>query len=196
MRIISDGKIRLAALAALLALFAAFGGAAPFTQNRGAGAVPRRTHRVRRRLGTFEIYAMNADGSGVEPPHQELRCRRGPRLGRRTVRRRIAFHSNRDGNFEIYAMNADGSGLARLTNNSAHDRSYPSWSPDGRRIAFHSYRDGNLEIYAMNADGSGLARLTNNSADDEHSRLGRRTVGASRSGLQQGRERPGRDLRG
>ena len=115
------------------------------------------------RDGNREIYAMNADGSGLARLTNNSASDRYPSWS--PDGRRIAFYSRRDGNDEIYAMNADGSGLARLTNNSADDR-YPSWSPDGRRIAFQSDRDGNFEIYAMNADGSGLARLTNNSADD------------------------------
>jgi Tol biopolymer transport system component len=62
-------------------------------------------------------------------------------------------------------LNADGSGVARLTNNSAEDRS-PSWSPDGTRITFDSDRDGNREIYVMNADGSGQTNLTNSPTRD------------------------------
>ena len=115
------------------------------------------------RDGNFEIYAMNADGSGVVRLTNNSATDYAPSWS--PDGRRIAFNSHRDENWEIYAMNADGSGLTNLTNNSAHDYN-PSWSPDGRRIAFSSDRDGNSEIYAMNADGSGVVRLTNNSAGD------------------------------
>ena len=164
MRIISDGKIHLAALAALLALFAAFGGATPFTQTAALAQSPDgRIAFVSDRDGNDEIYAMNADGSGLARLTNNSAVDGFPSWSPDS--RRIAFASNRDGNAEIYAMNADGSGVVRLTNNSAGDDA-PSWSPDGRRIAFVSNRDGNYEIYTMNADGSGATRLTNNSARD------------------------------
>ena len=117
------------------------------------------------RDGNWEIYAMNADGSGVVRLTNNSATDRYPSWS--PDGRRIAFSSYRDGNWEIYAMNADGSGVVRLTNNSATDR-YPSWSPDGRRIAFSSYRDGNDEIYAMNADGSGVTRLTNRPNNNDY----------------------------
>ncbi len=73
---------------------------------------------------------------------------------------KIAFNTNRDGNYEIYIMNADGSNAVRLTNHTEKDIG-PSISPNGKKIAFTSARDGNLELYVMNIDGTGLKRLTN-----------------------------------
>ena len=115
------------------------------------------------RDGNAEIYAMNADGSGLNRLTHNSASDWLPEWS--PDGGRIAFTSNRDGNNEIYAMNADGSGQTRLTVNGANDED-PTWSPDGRRIAFRSDRDGNAEIYAMNADGSGLNRLTVNGAWD------------------------------
>ena len=113
--------------------------------------------------GNYEIYTMNADGSGVKRlsyhPADDLSPSWSPDGSR------IAFASDRDGNGAIYTMNADGSDVTRLTNNSFSDWT-PSWSPDGSRIAFVSHRNGNWEIYAMNADGYGAARLTVNFAND------------------------------
>ena len=117
------------------------------------------------RDGNWEIYAMNADGSGVVRLTNNSTTDRQPSWS--PDGRRIAFSSYRDGNWEIYAMNADGSNQTRLTRNSVNDW-YPSWSPDGRRIAFSSQRDGNWEIYAMNADGSGVSRLTNRPNNNDY----------------------------
>src|SRR3989440_205169 len=115
------------------------------------------------REGYYEIYAINADGSGqvdlTNNPATDWEIAWSPDGSK------IAFTSSRDRNWEIYVMNADGSGQVNLTNNSAPDY-LPAWSPDGQKIAFASERDGNGEIYVMNADGSGLVNLTDNPAVD------------------------------
>jgi Tol biopolymer transport system component/formylglycine-generating enzyme required for sulfatase activity len=111
----------------------------------------------------YEIYVMNADGSGVtrltnNPAHEAI-----PSWSPDSTR--IAYTAESDGNLEIYVMNADGSGVTRLTNNRAYEAE-PSWAPDGTHIVYTAESDGNLEIYVMNADGSGQTRLTNKPAAD------------------------------
>jgi TolB protein len=98
------------------------------------------------RDGDFELYVMNADGTGVR------RLTHSPGLDIRPAwspdGRRIAFTSNRDGNFEIYVMNADGSALRQVTHHLERD-DYPSWHPDGKRLAIVSERSGRWDIYQV-----------------------------------------------
>jgi Tol biopolymer transport system component len=115
------------------------------------------------RDGNYEIYSMNADGSGQTNLTNNAAADEFTKWSSDGTK--IAFASDRDGNAEVYSMNADGSGQTRLTNNAAFDL-FPVWSPDGSRIAFSTTRDGNYEVYSMNADGSGQTRLTNNAAID------------------------------
>ena len=114
----------------------------------------------------WEIYVMNADGTGVvrltENPFFEDEPSWSPDGNR------IAFVSGGVGYINIYVMNADGTGRVGLTD--GFHNACPTWSPDGRRIAFEIFRDRpgemNGEIYVMNADGTEQVNLTKNPAED------------------------------
>jgi TolB protein len=110
------------------------------------------------RDGNYEIYVMNADGSGQTNLTNHPALDVYPAWSPDGVR--LAFTSYRDGAANIYLMDANGANQTRLTDHPAEDW-YPVWSPDGTRIAFNSNRDGNVEVYLMNADGSGQVNLTN-----------------------------------
>jgi TolB protein len=118
---------------------------------------------------SYELYVMNADGSG------KRRLARSPKgdgdLAWSPDGRKLAFAIQPRGsagvchragacNDEIFVINADGSGLRRLTRNAAPD-GRAAWSPDGRRIAFLSWRHGTgADVFVMNADGSDQRNLT------------------------------------
>ena len=159
------GRRRLNALRTLLGLLVAVVAAllaASASPPPGKAAFPGANGKIAftsNRDGNYEIYVMNADGSG------QTNLTNNPAFDGSSAAwspdgTKIAFSSDRDGNNEIYVMNADGSGQTRLTNNPAYD-SLPAWSPDGTKIAFTQNGSfGVTEIYVMNADGSGQAQIT------------------------------------
>jgi Tol biopolymer transport system component len=107
--------------------------------------------------GDFEIFLMNADGSGV----RQLTANRfddefpswSPDGGN------LVFQRDFDPvvgqvDYDLFTMKADGTHQRNLTRSPGIDDQDADWSPTGGGIAFASDRDGNDEIYTMRADGS------------------------------------------
>lgn len=108
----------------------------------------------------FNIYAINADGSGYRLVVDGEQPAWSPDSSQ------IIYKGCVGGDCGIMIANADGSGKRRITMDP-NDMN-PSWSPDGRRIAFAGNRTGNWEIYVANVDGSGITQLTNHERTDAH----------------------------
>jgi Tol biopolymer transport system component len=118
----------------------------------------------RRDNGTFSVYVVNIDGTGIRRVVEGYS--RDPAWSPDGTRIAYGAQGEQLG-LNIYLVNADGTGKKFLSGDRAftYDVS-PAWSPDSARIAFASNRDGNFEIYVMNADGTGQTRLTTDGAHD------------------------------
>jgi Tol biopolymer transport system component len=103
----------------------------------------------RRQRGMWDLYVMNADGSGQRRLMPDVSL---TGLDWSPDGRKIAVASPGQGVAGFYVVNADGSGR-RLMSRYGDG---PAWSPDGRRIAFV----GRWGIWVMSADGSGSRKLT------------------------------------
>jgi serine/threonine protein kinase len=109
--------------------------------------------------GRYNIWVMNADGSGrtkiIDGAEQPSWSPDGGR---------IVCRGCVESNCGLLVANADGSGK-RLISSHANDSS-PAWSPGGGWILFTSDRSGNLDVWIMRADGTNIQQLTTNPTSD------------------------------
>ena len=111
-----------------------------------------------RRSGNYEIYTMNADGTGSTRITFAAGDDDEPSFD--AAGNKILFTSDRNNSRdEIYVMNANGTGVTRLTNIAGRNNS-AVFDPAGSKIAFTSRRSGSENLFIMNSDGSGQTQLT------------------------------------
>ncbi|MBU0935535.1 MAG: DUF5050 domain-containing protein [Spirochaetes bacterium] len=111
----------------------------------------------------FELWVMNADGSGQTRLTNSPGYDGAPSFS--PDRKKIVFSSARDGAAHLYVFDLDALAkgntnppLRKLTTSGRNY--YPAWSPDNSRIAFSVYNDSNVfELYTMNIDGGNATRL-------------------------------------
>ncbi len=101
------------------------------------------------RTGEYEIYVMNADGTGQIQVTTMTNCD-SPQWS--PDGKRIAFYTRQNNNNIIYTMNPDGTELTPVTD-PAMSADSPYWSPDGLKIAFLSSRTV-PGLYTINLDGT------------------------------------------
>ena len=110
-----------------------------------------------KRGGTFDLYAMKADGTGTRrltsTKHDDGHPTWSP------DGERIAFA--RGASPRIFVMGADGSGAGRLTDDESEE-SEPAWSPDGRWIAYVRKDAGSSirELWLVDPEGTRRRGLT------------------------------------
>jgi len=110
-----------------------------------------------KRSGTFDLYAMNADGSGTRRLTSTKDDDGQPDWS--PDGKRIVFTRGSPG--RLFVMDAGGDGARRITAGLAEE-SEPAWSPDGRWIAYSRRVPGTSirELWLVRPDGSQPRTLT------------------------------------
>ncbi len=117
----------------------------------------------------WDIYTMNADGTGVVGLTNVIAEEIMPSWSPDGTR--IAYQSNLSGTPSVWTMNADGSDATNLTPTGG---GAPDWSPDGTKIAFDW---GGIDgIWVMNANGSAKVRVESTGSTPAWSPDGSRIV--------------------
>ena len=100
-----------------------------------------------RRSGTFDLYAMDADGTGTRQLTSGKQKDSHPTWSDDGTR--LAFE--RDG--DIYVMSAQGAGVRQISDATAEEVE-PAWSPNGAWIAYVRRTPGSLirELWLMRPD--------------------------------------------
>ncbi len=107
------------------------------------------------RGGNFDLYVMDAAGSGIRRLTTERGTDGEPAWTPDGTS--LVFTSARDGAPQLYIISAD-SGDARALTSSPGGNQSPAVSADGRTVAFVSLRDGGPRVYRMGIDGTGETR--------------------------------------
>jgi Tol biopolymer transport system component len=112
--------------------------------------------------GGWDIWVMNADGTGQRQLTAGARSNYGPSIS--ADGRHVVFVSNRAGGpFHIWRIDADGGNPVRLT--SGRGENFPHVTPDGRWVVYATVGGGqDAAVWKVPIDGGEPVRLTNRPA--------------------------------
>jgi Ca2+-binding RTX toxin-like protein len=106
--------------------------------------------------GNFEIYTINATGSGetrlTNSSGRDVQPNWSPDGSR------IVFTSDRTGSNQIWEVPATGGTESRLTNDAFVD-AHPTWSPDGSTIAFSQDTGSGPTLTTMTSGGANVSHV-------------------------------------
>jgi Tol biopolymer transport system component len=111
------------------------------------------------RTGSWQVYTMNPDGTGLfqvtnlAPTDDD-----GIFPSLSPDGQQVAFNYNAGQGPDLFVVNVDGTGLHQITNDQGSF--WPRWSPDGTRIVFSAFAGlRNAVIATIAADGSGSRKV-------------------------------------
>lgn len=108
--------------------------------------------------GKYDIWVMNADGSGKKKITSGRLIHGWPMWSPDSDKLVFWSHNNRQ---TSYVQTADiRNGKITTLLKSDEDINRPSFSPDGKYIAYSAVTDGNWDVWVMTSDGSRKYRLT------------------------------------
>lgn len=120
----------------------------------------RRLAFVSNRLGNYEVWFSNVDGSNpIQFTDLNGAFTSTPDWGPQADR--IAFVARSNGQIDVYIADVLGGRVRRVTTAGSNDRQ-PQWSRDGRWVYFASNRSGDWEIWRRPVDGDEPERITQN----------------------------------
>ena len=113
-----------------------------------------------KRSGSFDIYVMNADGTGTKRLTSTKEDDSHPTWS--ADGRKIAFARSPG---DLFVMDADGSDAHRISNPTVEEVG-PAWSPDGKWIAYARRTPGSpiQELWLIRPDGSDPRAVTKHDA--------------------------------
>jgi Tol biopolymer transport system component/imidazolonepropionase-like amidohydrolase len=106
--------------------------------------------------GTWHVYVINADGSGVRALTSGPFDDREPSWSRDG--NHIAFSSDRSGNYDVWDLDVASGAVRQLTRTPANDYA-PAYSPINTSIAFVSERDDRRGIWSIDASSGAEASI-------------------------------------
>jgi len=120
----------------------------------------RRIAYVSTRVGSPQIYAMSADGTGQELfapfDYGVTGSSYAPEWSPDGLH--LTFHRDVAGSYQVFVMDVASRTVRQLT--SAGINQDPTWAPDGRHVAFVSSRTGTRQIWVMDMDTGRVRQLT------------------------------------
>jgi Tol biopolymer transport system component len=102
-----------------------------------------------RRSGTWDLWAVRPDGSGLQRLTDDSGNDRQPTWS--PAGGRIAFVSDRAGSPDLYVLELGGRPQRVVAWEGREAQ--PDWSPDGRRLVFVSDRSGEPRLWTVSVDG-------------------------------------------
>jgi Tol biopolymer transport system component len=117
------------------------------------------------RDGTWQIYRMDADGSGAQRLTANDADNYHPRFS--PDGQQIVFASNMDGDWDIYLMDLEGRIIRQVTDQPGNQY-YPYFSPDGSSLSYMGQAGGKWQLFQTDAAGSYIENVSNSPADDTY----------------------------